>query len=299
MQKIKITKNLLAVIYFSFIINCLLNPSGNGNIDLNNDIYVMTYRGNVYGYNWETLSLSSESIIGPHSRKILFSSDGKNVFISTSSNNSILIFDAENNSLIKTIHLSGEPNGMAFIPHLNRLYVSNITKKQIDIIDLGNYQNIENIELVDSPYPLKASQSGDMIYTSTGSGYFIGVSTIDNQIKNSIKLETEYLYNLALVPNDRIAYVSNIIGNTIFIVNLRKYSIEGKISNVTKLPFPDGTINSLAVSPSNEFLYFSDLNSNYIGVIDIKRKRVIKRIVRKNNARGISNIYRQRMESKA
>ena len=76
-------KKISIIIFLSFFTNCILNPFRNSNIDLKNDIFVLSYWGNIYGYDWETFSLSSESDIGPHGRKILFSSDGKYIFTST------------------------------------------------------------------------------------------------------------------------------------------------------------------------------------------------------------------------
>ena len=256
---------------------CNKNPLGDGTTKKSsNDIFVITYGGNVYGYDWETLSLSSELNIGPNPGNIIYSNDGKKIFISSFSSNSISIIDANENTLIKTIHIDGEPNGVAFIAKSNRLYVSNITRNQIEVINLDTYQIIAKIELIDSPYPLIASRSGDMVYTSTISGYFIAISTKDNKIKNSIELKKEWLYSLALSPDDKFAYIASRSGNTIFIVNLDNFSLNNPITNITKLPFPDGTIDDLVNSPNSNFLYYCDLNSNYVGAIDLQQNKVTK-----------------------
>lgn len=246
--------------------------------NLSNDIFVITYKGNVYGYDWETLSLNSELNIGPDPRNIIFSDDGKIIIVSSHSSNTISIIEANTNSLIKTIAIDGRPNGIAFISQLNRIYVSNATKNQIEVIDLNNYQIIKRIELVDSPYPLVASHSGEIIYTSTILGYFIAISTQDDQIKNSLKFEKEKLYNLFISPDDKFAYISSFSGNTIYVVNLNSFSLVKTITEITKFSFPNGSIDGLAVSPKNDFLYFCDRGPDYVGVIDIQQNKIIKRI---------------------
>ncbi|MCD6335816.1 MAG: YncE family protein [Candidatus Latescibacteria bacterium] len=258
---------------------CNKNPLGDGTTKkASNDIFIITCHGNVYGYDWETLSLSSELNIGRNPGNIIYSNDGRNIFISSFSANSVSIIDANENTLIKTIHIDGEPNGVAFVAKSNRLYVSNITKNQIEVIDLDTCQIIAKIELIDSPYPLIASRSGDMVYTSTISGYFIAISTKDNNIKNSIKLEKEWLYSLALSSDDKFAYIASRSGNTIFIVDLADFSLNKTIANITKRPFPDGTIDDLVYSANSNLLYYCDLNSNYVGAIDLQQHKVINRI---------------------
>ena len=123
MQQIRTIIRLSMLSFLLFALSFSENLFGdNNNKSISNDIYVITYKGNVYGYDWETLSLNSEINIGPDPRNIIFSNDGQIIFISSCSSNTISIIDANTNLLIKTIAIDGEPNGITFVPHLNRIY---------------------------------------------------------------------------------------------------------------------------------------------------------------------------------
>jgi len=76
----------------------------------------------------------------------------------------------------------------------------------------------------------------------------------------------------------KIVFISSEETNAIMVINLESFTLEEPIKDITKYPFPNGSINDLAISPNNDYLYFSDLNSDYVGIIDLQEQKILKRI---------------------
>lgn len=93
-----------------FPVGCQKNPitSENSN-NLSNDIFVANFRGQVYGYDWETSKLVSKLYIEPSPKNITFSDDGRHIYVANATQNKIEVLDLTYFKIIHEVRLEDSP----------------------------------------------------------------------------------------------------------------------------------------------------------------------------------------------
>ena len=137
---------------------------------------------------------------------------GQRLFVCALGNNTVEVIDLNKGDRIHTISDLGAPQGVAFVPELNRLLVANENGGVCDIYDAKSFQLIGKMEFGDDADNVRYDSASKRIYVGFGSGGIGIINAIEGKAVGSIKLaahpeafelEKQGHRIFVNVPNDR------------------------------------------------------------------------------------------------
>jgi YVTN family beta-propeller protein len=103
---------------------------------------------------------------------------GERLFVCALGNNTVEVLDLRKNERIHTITGLGAPQGIAYIPELERIFVADDKGGICNIYDGKSYQPLGEIDLKDDADNVRYDDSSKRIYVGFGSG---GIEIINGQ----------------------------------------------------------------------------------------------------------------------
>ena len=113
---------------------------------------------------------------------------GDRLFICALGNNTVEILDLHKGQRIHSITGLGSPQGIAYIPELNRLFVANDKGGICKIYDAESYQPVAEINLKDDADNVRYDDAAKKMYVGFGGGGIAVVNTPEGKQVGSIKL---------------------------------------------------------------------------------------------------------------
>src|SRR5207249_6613290 len=95
---------------------------------------------------------------------------GDRFFVCALGNNTVEVFDLRKGQRIHSITGLGAPQGIAYIPELDRLFVANDKGGICKIYDAKSYQSVGEINFKDDADNVRYDDSSKRIYVGFGSG---------------------------------------------------------------------------------------------------------------------------------
>ncbi|MDE3183138.1 MAG: YncE family protein [Bacteroidota bacterium] len=120
---------------------------------------------------------------------LAFDAEHQVVFVAALGNNTVEAIDLKSKKLIHSIKNLREPQGVAFIPEGNSIFVANGDNGECDVFDAGTFQKTTSIKLSDDADNVRYDTEKNLVYVGYGSG---GIAIIDaktNKEMASIKLD--------------------------------------------------------------------------------------------------------------
>ncbi len=109
------------------------------------------------------------------------------LFVCALGNNTAEVLDLRKGERVHTISGLGAPQGLVYIPELNRLFIANDKGGVCKIYDAKSYQAVGEINFKDDADNVRYDDSSKRIYVGFGSGG-IGIVSADGKQISSIKL---------------------------------------------------------------------------------------------------------------
>jgi DNA-binding beta-propeller fold protein YncE len=117
-----------------------------------------------------------------------FDAASERLFVCALGNNTLEVLDLRKGERINSITGLGSPQGVAYIPELNRLFVANDKGGICKIYDATSFQQTGEIELKDDADNVRYDNLSKQIYVGFGSGGIEIVSAKEGKSIGSIKL---------------------------------------------------------------------------------------------------------------
>ena len=117
-----------------------------------------------------------------------FDPAGERLFVCALGNNTVEVLDLHKGQRIHSITGLGAPQGVAFVPDVNRLFVANDKGGICKIYDGESFQPIGELNLKDDADNIRCDEATKKIYIGFGSGGIAIVSAADGKQIGSIKL---------------------------------------------------------------------------------------------------------------
>ncbi len=95
---------------------------------------------------------------------------GERLFVAALGNNTIEVIDVKNARLLHTITGLREPQGIAYVPKVNRIYVANRADGTLRIIDGNSYETMKTIGYGDNADNVRYDSLEDRIWVGYGHG---------------------------------------------------------------------------------------------------------------------------------
>jgi DNA-binding beta-propeller fold protein YncE len=119
---------------------------------------------------------------------IAFDAAGQRLFVCALGNNSVEVLDLHKGERIHSINAFGSPQGIAYVPQLNRLFVANDKDGILKIYDAESFQSVGELSFKDDADNVRYDDSAKKIYVGFGNGGLAVVSAPDGKQVGSIKL---------------------------------------------------------------------------------------------------------------
>ena len=117
-----------------------------------------------------------------------FDPSGERLFVCALGNNTVEVLDLRKGERIHTITGLGAPQGIAYIPELNRIFVANDKGGICKIYDGKSFQSIGELNFKDDADNVRYDDAAKRIYVGFGSGGIAIVNAPDGKQIGSIKL---------------------------------------------------------------------------------------------------------------
>src|SRR6266702_3501618 len=113
---------------------------------------------------------------------------GERLFVCALGNNTVEVLDLRKGERIHSITGLGAPQGIAYIPELNRFFVANDKGGIFKIYDGKSYQTVGELDFKDDADNVRYDEGAKRIYVGFGSGGIAIVNAGDGKRVGSIKL---------------------------------------------------------------------------------------------------------------
>jgi DNA-binding beta-propeller fold protein YncE len=117
-----------------------------------------------------------------------FDAAGERLFVCALGNNTVEVVDLNKGERVHTINGLGAPQGVAFVPELNRLLVANDKGGVCNIYDADSFQVIGKVDFADDADNVRYDNASKRIYVGFGSGGIGIINAVDGKQVGSIKL---------------------------------------------------------------------------------------------------------------
>jgi DNA-binding beta-propeller fold protein YncE len=117
-----------------------------------------------------------------------FDAAGERLFVCALGNNTVEVVDLNKGERVHTISGLGAPQGVAFVPELNRLLVANDKGGVCNIYDANSFQLIAKVDFADDADNVRYDNASKRIYVGFGSGGIGIINAVDGKQVGSIKL---------------------------------------------------------------------------------------------------------------
>ena len=95
---------------------------------------------------------------------------GERLFVAALGNNTIEVLDLRAGRRVRSLTGFHEPQGVAFIPELNRIFVANAKDGACDIIDGSSFKLVKNVKFADDADNIRYDAKTCSVYVGYGSG---------------------------------------------------------------------------------------------------------------------------------
>jgi DNA-binding beta-propeller fold protein YncE len=119
---------------------------------------------------------------------LAFDAAGERLFICALGNNTVEVVDLRNGDRIHSITGLGSPQGVAYVPAVDRLLVATDNGGRCKIFDAKSFQQVDELNLNDDADNVRYDEASGKIYVGFGTGGIAIVNAQDGKQIGSIKL---------------------------------------------------------------------------------------------------------------
>ncbi len=202
---------------------------------------------------------------------ITFNPFTNKIYVANQYSNTVSVFDAKTDKLIKTIPTGIFPYSVDTNQFNNRIYVTNRGSEDITVIDGSTDSVIDNITVGRSPVQVSVDPSSSWVYvTNIDSNSISVIDGITNEVIRTIN-GINAPYGIAVNPLSNKIYVSNIANSTLTVINEDNNSF---IKNINVQRAPAG----IDINEKKNLIYVSNYGSDSISIINGSDDTVISNL---------------------
>ncbi|MDT8282533.1 MAG: cytochrome D1 domain-containing protein [Gammaproteobacteria bacterium] len=206
---------------------------------------------------------------GPNMLYNAVTPDGKRVLSTSSSSNTVYVFDASSGKQLAIIPVGKAPKGVKVTPDGKFAYVSNEGSASLSVIDLDSLSVVNSIKVEDAPHNVRFTKDGQTAYVTLQGGAGIGV--VDTKTQKMIRVipvpGITGPHNIDLSADENMAFVRDFVHH-VAVLDLRS----GKVKKVITVGNGHGGID---VSPDGKYVATAAIGDHIISIIDPQTLAVI------------------------
>jgi len=272
--------------FAGMFLGCLLAWGAENPAPQNFTLYVGSSRGDdISIVDLASLKVTGEIKAGERVHGVCVQADGKRLFATVETDQTLRIIDTASRQTVATIKVSGRPNQCAATPDGKYVVVPIRDGDSVDIIDVKQEKIVKNL-------PIKEPHNA----LNTGSNRYIYVSSMSGHEIDLIDLEKmDYAAHIPVGGRPR-PYVVSPDGNTMYVAlaDLHGFVIvdipEKKVLERVEIPSEHATLrklqyesqdtltHGLALTPDGSELWVSSLLDDAMYIYDVKAKKITGRV---------------------
>ena len=152
--------------------------------------------------------------------------DGGRLFVAALGNNTIEIVDLRAGKVARSLSGFSEPQGVLFVPELNRLYVANGGDGSVRIFDATTFESVTTLQFDDDADNLRYDAAAKQVYVGYGSGALGIIDATKNTIIGTVPL-TAHPESFQLEKNGSRLFVNVPRSHTIAVIERRTRRVIG------------------------------------------------------------------------
>jgi len=156
------------------------------------------------------------------------------LFISALGYNSVLVLDLKTEKIIHRISGLEYPQGVLYIPKLNKLFVSTAGDGKLFVYDAANYKLQKTIDFGSDADNLRYDPASGIIYVAYGSGGLGLVNVKNNRLIRKINLD-DHPEAFSINKQDSLIFVNIPDARELVTISLKNYKVVNKTSFISSL----------------------------------------------------------------
>jgi glutamine cyclotransferase len=203
---------------------------------------------------------------------LAFDAAGERLFVCALGNNSVEVIDLRKGERIHSITGLGAPQGIAYIPELDRLFIANDKGGICKIYDAKSYQNVGGIDFKDDADNVRYDDSSKRLYVGFGSGALGIVSAPESKAIGSIRLSA-HPEAFELEKRDKRIFVNVPNARHVAVIDRDK----GEVINTWKTDLAFGNF-PMALDEANHRLFIGCRLPSKLVVLDMHSGEIVAKI---------------------
>ena len=191
-------------------------------------------------------------------------------YVANLGSDTVSVVDTATASVVTTIPVGDDPDGVASTPDGSRVYVTNFLSDNVSVIDTSTNTVATTIDVGSGPVGVAVTPDGALAYvTNRGSNTVSVIRVATNALVTTIPVGPGP-NALAITPDGGFAYVTNSFTNspgTVSVIDLHTNTVIATVE-VYRTP------NRVAITPDGRFAYVANFRSWNIAVIDTSSNTV-------------------------
>jgi len=272
--------------FVGMLLTCILALGADNSAPQSFILYVGNSRGDdISIIDMASLKVTGELKAGERVHGVCLQADGKRLFATVETDQTLMIIDTVSQQTIGTVKVSGRPNQCAATPDGKYVVVPIRDGNSVDIVDVKQEKIVKNL-------PIKEPHNA----LNTGSNRYIYVSSMAGHEIDLIDLEKmDYAAHIPSGGRPR-PYVVSSDGNTMYVAVadlhgfvivdiparkvLERVEIPSEHATLRKLQYEsqDTLTHGLALTPDGSELWVSSLLDDSMYIYNVKAKKVTGRV---------------------
>ncbi len=189
-------------------------------------------------------------------------------YISNYGSNNVSVIDTATNTVVATVAVGANPEGVAVNPAGTRAYVTNFVSNNVSVIDTAANTVVATVAVGISPTGVAVNPAGTFAYVANyGSNTVSVINTATNTVAATVAAGTGSRC-VAVNPAGTFAYVTNAGSSNVSVIDTATNTVAATVAVGT-------TPVGVAVNPAGTRVYVGNYNSNNVSVINTATNTVV------------------------
>ncbi|MGD0534086.1 MAG: IPT/TIG domain-containing protein [Methanoregula sp.] len=190
----------------------------------------------------------------------LASATGPFAYFANSQYNNVTVIDTTSNTVIATVPVGIQPEGVAVSPDGSRVYVANYGNNSVSVINTGTNTVSTTVSVGDAPFGVAVTPDGSTVYvTNSGDANVSVINTSTKTVTSTVTVRNNP-YGVAVTP-DGFVYVANYGNNSVSVIYAGTNTVTATF-RVGDKPY------GVAVSNGGSKVYVANSGGANVSIID-------------------------------
>ena len=245
-------------------------------------------RGRLLIIDAKTLAVAqaADIEIGRHPAHVIIDAQSKQIYVTNSEDDNVLIIDAEQKKVVGEIKTGKFPHGLRMSPDGREIYAANVKDNSISVIDVAQSKEVMRIPVGKAPVQVGFTPDGSRAYVSLRDENNVAVIDTAQRKKIASIAVGRNPIQVFVTPDERYVYVANQgteakPDNTVSVIDTAKNNVMATITT-------GKGAHGVVISDDGKRAFISNIVDGSVSVIDTATQKVVSNIKVDKGPNGIT-----------